>query len=99
MIGVELSTSLVLPIDIKTEIFPAPVTEFKEVGVQSCSTHLTLMGSHGSIFHYFLLAPANVDLRMPLMLLPVLCEEASYAKFFPLSVKKWGNGPDLRANQ
>ena len=71
MAGMRLSTSLVLPVDIKTEIFPAPVTEFKEVVVQSCSTHLTLMGFHGFIFHYFLLAPTNINLRMALMLLPI----------------------------
>ena len=38
-----LSTSLVLPVDVKTEIFPAPVAEFKEVAVQSRITCLTAM--------------------------------------------------------
>lgn len=46
MIGMGLGAGLVLPINIKTEIFPALVAEFKEVPVQGRTTHFTVMDLH-----------------------------------------------------
>ena len=46
MVGMGLGAGLVLPMDIKTEIFPAPVAEFKEVAVYGHATHFTVMDLH-----------------------------------------------------
>ena len=46
MVGMWLSASLVLLIDIKTEIFPATVAEFKEMAVQNRTAYFTLMDLH-----------------------------------------------------
>jgi hypothetical protein len=46
MIGMGLGTSLVFPINIKAEIFPAPVAKFKEVPVQGHTTNFTVMDLH-----------------------------------------------------
>jgi hypothetical protein len=46
MVWMRFSTSLLLPIYIKTEIFPAPVAEFKEVAVKDRTTYLAMMGLH-----------------------------------------------------
>ena len=43
-----LSASLVLPVNVKTEIFLTPVAEFKEMAVQSRTTNLTVMELHPS---------------------------------------------------
>ncbi len=46
MVGMRLSTGLVLPIDIKTEIFPALVAELEEMPIQDDTTDLTVMDLH-----------------------------------------------------
>jgi hypothetical protein len=43
-------TGLLLPIYIKTEIFPAPVAEFKEVAVKDRTTYLAVMVLHSRRF-------------------------------------------------
>jgi hypothetical protein len=46
MIGMGLGIGLVLPINIKTEIFPAPVAELEEVPVQGRTTDFTVVDPH-----------------------------------------------------
>jgi hypothetical protein len=46
MIGMGLGAGLVLPINVKTEIFPVLVAEFKEVPVQGRTTQFTDMHFH-----------------------------------------------------
>jgi hypothetical protein len=46
MIGMRLGTGLFLPINIKTEIFPTPVAELKEVPVQGRTTNFAMMDLH-----------------------------------------------------
>jgi hypothetical protein len=50
MAGMRLGTGLVLAIDIKAQIFPASVTEFKKVAVQGHTTNFTVMDLHSRPF-------------------------------------------------
>jgi hypothetical protein len=50
MVGMGLGASLILPINIKTEVFPTPMAELEKVPVQGRTTNLTAVDLHFRLF-------------------------------------------------